>query len=64
MIDIKILRDNPELVVETCKRRKHDAVDVMALHAKDAEYRKLQEDGLQIDPTHDRVIDFPKYRLG
>ena len=40
MIDIKILRDDPERVAANCARRGHD-VDVMALHAKDKEYREL-----------------------
>ena len=40
MIDIKILREDPERVAANCARRGHD-VDVMALHAKDKEYREL-----------------------
>ncbi len=40
MIDIKLIRDNPELVKSTCKRRGCE-VDIDALAATDAEYRAL-----------------------
>jgi seryl-tRNA synthetase len=41
MIDIKILRADPERVKANCARRGIDNVDVDALHQKDLEYRGL-----------------------
>lgn len=40
MIDIRLLREDPERVRENCRRRGSD-VDVDAIVAKDAEYRRL-----------------------
>ncbi len=40
MIDIKILRENPDLIKKNCAKRKYD-VDVDALRALDQEYLKL-----------------------
>ena len=40
MIDIKILRENPELIKENCAKRKYD-VDIDALHDLDQQYLKL-----------------------
>jgi seryl-tRNA synthetase len=41
MIDIKILRADPERVKANCARRGIDNVDIDQLHAKDREYRGL-----------------------
>ncbi len=41
MIDIKILRNNPELVKKNCARRGADNVDIDKLHAEDQEYLTL-----------------------
>ena len=40
MIDVKILRENPELIKTNCAKRKYD-VDIDALREKDQQYLKL-----------------------
>jgi len=41
MIDISILRENPDLIQETCARRGMEGVDINPLVQKDRDYRSL-----------------------
>ncbi|RMD74237.1 MAG: serine--tRNA ligase, partial [Lentisphaerae bacterium] len=55
MIDIKILRENPELVRENCQRRGVHNVDVDRLHAMDQEYLELLQETERLRRTRNEL---------